>query len=183
MRRWQFLPVALSLSRLVLLLPLFCVPLFLNGCAELQNMIPKKPSVSSAKFEVEPPKADLKTALRILKVAETGELESRLTLVVENPNSVGLSLGKIGYRIFLKDLKALEGQTSGDFQIAAGGPSSIPIDLKLPLANIPGLAQAIAKGPETIPFKVEGEVGLTGLLSGISVPYSYSGQVGRKAKP
>jgi len=166
----------IPMKRALAVLPL----VLLASCAELGVKMPEKPSVSSAKFEIEPPKADLRTALRILKTAQTGELESRLTLNVDNPNGFGLSLGRISYRIYLKDLKALEGVLPEGLTLAAAATSPIPMDLKLPLGNIPSLAGAISKDPTTIPFKVEGEVSLTGLLSGITVPYSYSGQVGKK---
>src|SRR6185436_19628458 len=96
---------ALSLG----VLPLLYAGLFLPGCAELGQIIPQKPSVTHAKIEIEPPKADLTTALRILKTVQTGELDRRLTLTLQNPNFFGLSLGRISYRIYLKDLKALEG--------------------------------------------------------------------------
>ena len=180
MRRasWFSRPIALSPGRLAALSLLLC--LFPVSCAELGQIIPQKPSVTAAKFEIEPPKADIKTALRILKTVQTGELDSRLTLTVQNPNSFGLSLGRISYRIYLKDLKALEGILPEGIALVAAGSTPIPMDLKLPLGNIPSIAQALAKNPESVPYKVEGEVSLTGLLSGITVPYSLSGQVGKK---
>ena len=98
----------------------------------------------------------------------------RLWARVSNPNPFSLTLGTLKGTLFLEDSRAADVDFPLGLPLAAGGDTTVPIDVSVSLANLPGLADSIRRAVARQPFayRLEGTIGVDAgrLGSRYSVP-------------
>lgn len=86
----------------------------------------------------------------------------RLWTTVTNPNAFGLTLGTLKGALFLEGTHAAEADFPLGLPLRAGEGSTIPIDLSVSFADIPGLADVIRRAANRQPlaYRLDGTIGV-----------------------
>ena len=81
---------------------------------------------------------------------------------VTNPNPFSLTLGTLKGTLFLEDSRAADVDFPLGLPLAAGGDTTVPIDLTVSFANLPGLADSIRRAVSRQPlaYRLEGTIGV-----------------------
>jgi len=135
------------------------IGLMLNGCAELNKL---SALVQPPRFEQAP---DHRAEIRMTGAASgmpIGGAGVRLWAKVTNPNPFTLTLGTLKGTLFLEDARAADVDFPLGLPLAAGGESTVPIDLTISLANVPGLADSVRRAISRQPlaYRLEGTIGV-----------------------
>lgn len=133
--------------------------LLLSGCAELNKLAAL---VQAPRFEQDP---DHRAEIRMSRGGSglpIGGAGVRLWARVTNPNPFGLTLGTLKGTLFLEDSRAADVDFPLGLSLAAGGDTTVPIDLTVSLANLPGLADSIRRAIDRQPlaYRLEGTIGV-----------------------
>src|SRR4029453_10580290 len=77
-------------------------------------------------------------------------------------NPFSLTLGTLKGTLFLEDNRAADVDFPLGLPLAAGGETTVPIDLRVSFANIPGLADSVRRAinPQPLPYRLEGTIGV-----------------------
>jgi hypothetical protein len=86
----------------------------------------------------------------------------RLWARVTNPNPFSLTLGTLKGTLYLEDSRAADVDFPLGLPLAATGDTTVPIDLTISFANLPGLADTIRRAinREPLTYRLEGTVGV-----------------------
>jgi len=147
---------------LVLALP---ASLALAGCSGVQQMLGaafEKPRLTYESFQ--PTELDLEGVTLALRYR------------VDNPNSVGLKLSNLDYKVEVDGRQAVAGAAKTGLSIPARGSAPLEIPVRVRYADVPGLVQTLYTRDE-IPFHVEGSAGLSTPVGVIGLPFSYTGKI------
>jgi LEA14-like dessication related protein len=150
---------------LALAVALATSPLLLGGCAtmgELAKSAVQKPTLTFKSAEV--------TALDF--DGATMAFDFRL----HNPNPFGLSLAGVAYWLQLEERVVVRGKVPGGVKIPAEGEVPVRFTARLPFAEVPRLAELVAKGGR-VAYTVGGQVDVETPIGVIDVPASHSGHV------
>jgi hypothetical protein len=133
--------------------------MLLAGCAELGRL---SALVQAPRFEQAP---DRRAEIRIAGANSglpIGGAGVRLWAKVTNPNPFDLTLGTLKGTLFLEDARAADVDFPLGLPLAAGGETTVPIDLTVSLANLPGLADSVrrAVNRQPLPYRLEGTIGV-----------------------
>jgi hypothetical protein len=133
--------------------------LLVNGCAELNKLAAL---VQAPRFEQAP---DHRAEIRMTGTGSrlpVGGAGVRLWARVTNPNPFSLTLGTLKGTLFLDDARAADVDFPLGLPLAAGGETTMPIDLTVSFANLPGLADSIRRAVNRQPlgYRLEGTVGV-----------------------
>lgn len=129
--------------------------LMLGGCATLQNQI-KEPEVTLGDARI--------TAMSL------ADAQLAFDVDVKNPNSFGVSMKGLSYKLQLQDKQLFDGALSERMQIDANGRSRVTLPFTLRYEDIYGTLLALRDNKE-LHYTISGEADF-GL---ISLPYSKSG--------
>jgi hypothetical protein len=123
------------------------------GCAGLDQL---RGLVQPPRFEQAP---DHQPEIRLLGFSGAGV---RLWTKVTNPNPFGLRLGTLKGTLFLEDTRAADADFPLGMPLSAMGDTTIPIDLSVSFANLPGLADSIRRAinHQTISYRFDGTIGV-----------------------
>jgi hypothetical protein len=129
------------------------------GCAELNKLAAL---VQAPRFEQAPDhQAEIRTtgAGGGLPIGGAGV---RLWAKVTNPNPFSLTLGTLKGTLFLEDARAADVDFPLGLPLSAGGESTVPIDLTVSFANLPGLADSVRRAINRQPltYRLEGTIGV-----------------------
>lgn len=129
------------------------------GCAELENL---RVFVQPPQFEEAP---DLEPSIRLVGPGAglpMGGAHVRLWARVTNPNPFTLTLGTLRGTLFLEDRRAADASFPLGLPLAARGDTTIPIDLSLSFADLPGLADAVRRAVNRQPlgYRLDGTIGV-----------------------
>jgi late embryogenesis abundant protein len=138
---------------------LLVASLLFTGCAELNKFAAL---VRAPQFEQAP---DHRPEIRMSGPASGLPARGagvRLWARVTNPNPFSLTLGMLKGRLFLQDARAADVDFPLGLPLAAGGETTVPIDLTVNFANLPGLADSIrrAVNQQPLAYRLEGTVGV-----------------------
>ena len=138
---------------------LACAGLMLTGCAELNKL---SALVQAPRFEQAP---DHRAEIRMSGAGAglpIGGAGIRLWAKVTNPNPFALTLGTLKGTLYLDDARAADVDFPIGLPLVAGGDTTVPIDLTVSLANLPGLADSIrrAVNRQTLAYRLEGTIGV-----------------------
>ena len=138
---------------------LFISSLLLAGCAELNQLAAL---VRTPQFQQSP---DHRAEIRMSGAGAglpTRGAGVRLWAKVTNPNPFSLTLGTLKGTLFLEDARAADVDFPLGLPLAAGGETTVPIDLTVSFANIPGLADSIRRAinRQSLAYRLEGTVGV-----------------------
>jgi hypothetical protein len=86
----------------------------------------------------------------------------RLWTEVTNPNPFGFTLGTLDGTLFLEDTRAAAAEFPLGLPLGAGQRSTVPIDLSISFADLPGLANVVrrAASREPLAYHLEGTIGV-----------------------
>jgi hypothetical protein len=86
----------------------------------------------------------------------------RLWTTVTNPNAFGLTLGTLKGTLFLEGIHAADADFPLGLPLQAGEGSTIPIDLSVSFADLPGLADVIRRAANRQPlaYRLDGTIGV-----------------------
>jgi hypothetical protein len=131
----------------------------LTGCAELNKLASL---VQAPQFEQAP---DHRAEIRMTGAGSglpIGGAGVRLWARVTNPNPFSLTLGTLKGTLFLEDARAADVDFPLGLPLAAGGETTVPIDLSVSFANLPGLADSIRRAISRQPlaYRLEGTIGV-----------------------
>ena len=133
--------------------------MLLTGCAELGRL---SALVQAPRFEQAP---DHRAEIRMTGAGSglpVGGAGVRLWAKVTNPNPFSLTLGTLKGTLFLEDDRAADVDFPLGLPLAAGGDTTVPIDLVVSLANLPGLADSVRRAVNRQPlaYRLEGTIGV-----------------------
>jgi hypothetical protein len=133
--------------------------MLLTGCAELNKL---SALVQAPHFEQAP---DHRPEIRMTSAGAgqpLGGAGVRLWARVSNPNPFSLTLGTLKGTLFLEDSRAADVDFPLGLPLAAGGDTTVPIDVSVSLANVPGLADSIrrAVARQPLAYRLEGTIGV-----------------------
>ena len=133
--------------------------MLLTGCAELGRL---SALVQAPRFEQAP---DHRAEIRMTGAAAglpIGGAGVRLWAKVTNPNPFSLTLGTLKGTLFLEDNRAADVDFPLGLPLAAGGETTMPIDLSVSFANLPGLADSMRRAinRQPLPYRLEGTIGV-----------------------
>jgi len=135
------------------------------GCAEVGKMIGaslEKPRLTF--LSVTPQEADLEGVTLLVRYR------------VENPNSVGLELATLDYRLDVDGRQALTGSQRSGLKLPVRGAAELDLPVRLRYAAVPDFLRAIFQ-KEQIAFHLEGSAGVETGMGVLQVPFSASGKV------
>ena len=129
------------------------------GCAALQQL---RALVQPPQFEESP---DHRHEISLLAPAVNrplGGARIRLWTRVTNPNSFGFTLGTLRGTLFLENTSAATADFPLGLPLEARGSSTIPIDLTLSFADLPGLAHVVRRAVrnEPVAYRFDGTIGV-----------------------
>lgn len=133
--------------------------MLLTGCAELNKL---SALVQAPRFEQAP---DHHAEIRMTGGGSglpVGGAGVRLWAKVTNPNPFALTLGTLKGTLYVEDSRAADVDFPLGLPLAAGGDTTVPIDLTVNLANLPGLADNIRRAINRQPlaYRLEGTIGV-----------------------
>jgi LEA14-like dessication related protein len=137
----------------------------LAGCAEVGKVIGASFERPRLVFEGwEPREVDLEGATLALRWR------------IDNPNSVGLRLAELAYRLDVEGHQAVTGSSSGGIKIPSRGSAPVSLPVRVRYADVPPIAKALF-ARETLAWRVSGEVAIDTPVGPIRIPFSQEGKV------
>jgi hypothetical protein len=139
---------------------IFCLLLvFSSSCATLGSL---RGLVQAPRFEEAP---DQPAQVRILGPSASQPLGGagvRIWTRVTNPNPFGLTLGTLRGTLHLESTQAAEVDFPLGLPLRSGEETTVPIDLTISFADIPGLANVIrqAAARQPVEYQLEGTIGV-----------------------
>lgn len=129
------------------------------GCATLEQL---RAFVQPPHFEQAP---DRNAEIRLRGPGAglpLGGAAVRLWTTVSNPNAFGLTLGTLNGTLYLEERRAADAEFPVGLPLAAGGQTTIPIDLSISFSDLPGLADVVrrAASREPLAYRLEGTIGV-----------------------
>jgi hypothetical protein len=148
--------VDVLLSRFV---ALTIAALLLPGCASLGGLrdLIQAPRFAEARDQPMEVRLDPPSISRPL-----GGAVIRLWTEVTNPNPFGLTLGTLDGTLFLEGSRAASAAFPLGLPLRAGEQSTVPLDLSVSFADIPGLADVVRRASrrEPIAYRLDGTIGV-----------------------
>jgi hypothetical protein len=131
----------------------------LGGCAELNQLAAL---VRAPQFEQAPGQ---QAEIRLMNAGAglpIGGAGVRLWARVTNPNPFSLTLGTLRGTLYLEQSRAADVVFPLGLPRAAAGNTTVPIDLTISFANLPGLADTIGRAASRQPlaYRLEGTIGV-----------------------
>ncbi|MEL7451461.1 MAG: LEA type 2 family protein [Pseudomonadota bacterium] len=114
-----------------------------------------------------------------LQLVEAGLLEQkyRLTLSVDNPNSISLPIKGLNYSVSLAGIDFATGEAPRSFSIAGNSASEVEVDVSTNLVDsLRRLADWFSGAPKALDYELTGEVQVDIPFVG-AVPFSESGSI------
>jgi hypothetical protein len=135
------------------------IALAVSGCAALGEL---RGVVQAPRFDQEPGREAEIRLLGPSRSLPAGGAGVRLWTRVSNPNPFGLTLGTLRGTLHLEDSRAADVDFPLGLPLRAGEESTVPIDLSISFADIPGLANALqrAVSREPLAYHLEGTIGV-----------------------
>lgn len=139
--------------------------LALAGCAEVGKVIGaslEKPRLTFV--SVTPQEADLEGVTLLVRYR------------VENPNSVGLTVASLDYRLDIDRKQALTGSQRSGLRLPVRGSADLDVPVRVRYAAVPDFLRTIFQ-KEQIPWHLEGTAGIETGIGVLRIPFSATGQV------
>lgn len=133
--------------------------LAVNACASLEHL---RGLVQAPRFEQEPGRqAEIRMLAPSLSLP-AGGAAVRLWTRITNPNPFSLTLGTLRGTLHLEDSRAADVDFPLGLPLPAGSDASVPIDLSISFADLPGLANVVRRAISRQPlaYRLEGTIGV-----------------------
>ena len=99
-----------------------------------------------------------------------------LTLTVQNPNPVGISLAESDYKLSLAGKQLVAGKPPAGLRIPAGGSSDVTLPAQVRFADLGESVAAVLQQNE-IPYRAEGHIGVSTPLSVVPLGFAKEGSL------
>lgn len=141
------------------LLGLMAFAMLFPGCAQLDQL---RAFVQPPRFEQA---ADRQAEIRVVGPRSDlplGGAGIRLWTTVTNPNAFGLTLGTLKGALFLDGVHAADADFPLGLPLRPGEGTTIPIELSISFADLPGLADVLrrAASRQPLPYRFDGTIGV-----------------------
>lgn len=130
----------------------------LTGCGALQNIAQL---IQPPRFEQDDRPAELRFMPPSL-ANPAGGAGVTIWMRVTNPNPFGFTLSTLSTTLLLEGSRAATGDFPLGLPLTAGETTSVPVDLSISFADVPGLAGALrqAVSGNSIAYQLDGTVGV-----------------------
>jgi LEA14-like dessication related protein len=95
---------------------------------------------------------------------------------LENPNSFGLSLSRLDYRLEVDGTQVAAGELPAGVEIKAQGASPLVLPVRLRWSDVPHFAQVLATQRD-VGYRVTGSAGVGSPLGTVELPFDHAGRV------
>ncbi|HEX8907729.1 MAG TPA: LEA type 2 family protein, partial [Anaeromyxobacteraceae bacterium] len=137
--------------------------LALSGCAALNR-------IAASAFEK--PRLTFRTATLQQLDLEGATLGFEFDL--ENPNSFGLSVARLGYGVELEGTRVATGEMPGGLQIPAAGRTPVTFPVRIRYRDVPGIVSLLGKQRDAIGYRLSGTVGVKTPVGVVDLPMSHA---------
>jgi len=93
---------------------------------------------------------------------------------IDNSNSVGISLAKLGYALEVEGRPVFSGALPGGLKIPARGAAPLVIPVRLQFGAVAGFVGALLT-KETVAYRISGSVGVDTPIGLVELPYEHQG--------
>jgi LEA14-like dessication related protein len=140
--------------------PLFFL-LFLLGCAAVKELI-------------QPPKVDFES-VKLVNFS-FDQVTMDFALSIYNPNPIGASLAGYDYAFAIEGNSFLKGDESPSLVLPASGSGTLHIPVTVRFKELYNLFKTTEK-QDTVGYQISGHVRPGGILTGLNIPFSKSGNL------
>ena len=141
------------------------VPL-LASCAGLQEL---------ARSTFETPKLTFRSATLEALDMEGATVGFKFDL--ENPNSVGATLARIGWAVEAEGTRLASGDLPSGLTVPARGTAPVTFPVRIRFRDVPGIVSLLTSGKDEIAYKLSGNLGVRTPIGILDVPLSHSDRV------
>lgn len=106
----------------------------------------------------------------------TARLDLVLTVEIDNPNPIGLTLSGVDYQLELAGRPLANGATTSAITLAASGKSRAEVPLSLAYREVEAIYTS-AQGQDQLPYRVTGKVRIKTPLGDLPIPFETKGML------
>jgi LEA14-like dessication related protein len=139
------------------------LPVALAGCAGLQDL---------ARTVLQQPKLTFKAASLEALDLEGATVGFKFDL--ENPNSFGVDLAKIGWGIEVEGTRIAAGDLPGGLRVPARGAAPVTFPVRVRFRDVPGIVSLLGSGKDQLAYRLSGNVGVRTPAGLLDLPLSHS---------
>jgi LEA14-like dessication related protein len=139
------------------------LPVVLAGCAGLQDL---------ARTVLQQPKLTFKAASLEALDLEGATVGFKFDL--ENPNSFGVDLAKIGWGIEVEGTRVAAGDLPGGLQVPARGTAPVTFPVRIRFRDVPGIVSLLGSGKDQLGYRLSGNVGVRTPAGLLDLPLSHT---------
>lgn len=139
------------------------LPVALAGCAGLRD---------AARSVLQQPKLTFRSASLQALDLEGATLGFNFDL--ENPNSFGVNLAKIGWGVEVEGTRIATGDLPGGLAVKARGKAPVTFPVRVRFRDVPGIVSIIGGGRSQLGYRLFGNVGVRTPVGVIDIPMSHT---------
>jgi LEA14-like dessication related protein len=99
------------------------------------------------------------------------------TFDLENPNSFGVDLARIGWSVDAEGTRVAAGTLPGGLQIKANGKGPITFPVRVRFQDVPGIVSLLGSGKDSIRYRLAGSIGVRTPIGILDLPLSHEDQL------
>jgi LEA14-like dessication related protein len=145
------------------LLAALVLPVALAGCAGLQDI---------ARTVLQQPKLTFRSAS--LQTLDLDGATVGFSFDLENPNSFGVDLARVGWGIEVEGTRIATGDLPGGLAVPARGTAPVTFPVRVRFRDVPGIVSLLGGGRDQIAYRLSGAVGVRTPAGVLDVPLSHS---------
>jgi LEA14-like dessication related protein len=139
------------------------LPVALAGCAGLQGV---------ARTVLQEPKLTFRSAS--LQALDLEGATVGFNFDLENPNSFGVNLAKIGWGIEVEGTRIAAGDLPGGLAVPARGKAPVTFPVRVRFRDVPGIVSILGGGKDQLGYRLSGNVGVRTPVGVIDIPMSHT---------
>ncbi len=94
---------------------------------------------------------------------------------VDNPNSMGLNLARLGYALDIEGRRAVAGELPAGLHIPARGSAPMAVPVRLRFQELPGIVETLATR-DAVAYRISGHAGLDTPVGVVDLPFEHQGR-------
>ncbi len=139
------------------------LPVALAGCAGLQDI---------ARTVLQQPKLTFRAAS--LEALDLEGATVGFQFDLENPNSFGVDLARVGWGIEVEGTRIASGDLPGGLAVPARGKAPVTFPVRVRFRDVPGIVSLLGGGRDQLAYRLSGAVGVRTPAGILDVPLSHS---------
>lgn len=93
---------------------------------------------------------------------------------LENPNSVGVELARLGWAVEAEGTRLATGDLPGGLSVPAQGTAPLTFPVRVRFRDVPGIVSLLASGKDEVAYRLSGTLGVRTPLGILDLPFSRS---------